>query len=276
MDFGGFFLALGPYSWLLKLICLTAFILLMVTVVAWLYSGEIQNTEIGPLALRGSNGVDIGQLFGPKAVVTNVIDGKKARCEIWINYRTRGGVQAHKKLWTNRLQFGQVGRRYSFHDSDLVGYWNKNRLDTTRAYLTDAGLVPDTPNMFAESGEPFDIKAAIKDTEYEVVCLSKEHFEEFEKAHTDFIEGAIRDYTARKTRTKGNTNRLRTLHSSKHFQKMPDLSQESRIYARMRFDIYPWYALSDHPDREVKTTAWLTVLTSLFAMFMQVIYNGFG
>lgn len=265
---------LRGYEWLTKLASLTAFILLMVTVVAWLYSGEIQNTEIGPLAVRGSDSIDKGQLFGPKPIVTNVIDGKKALCSLWVNYTTRGGVQVHKRLWEGRLQFGQIGRRYSFAQSDVIGFWNHPRYDTVRAYLADAGLPADSPSMFADTQEPFDIKQVIKDSEYEVVAVSKEDFEVLQQSHSTFLEGSIRDYTARKDATKNNAHRMKALHASRHYKSMPDLAQEARVYMRMRFEIHPWYVLTKHPDREVKTTAWLTVLTSLFAIFMQLIYNG--
>jgi len=97
------------HAWATKLVALTAFILLMVTVVAWLYSGEIQNTEYGPLALRGYDDIDPSQLFGPRAIVTNLLDGKKAHCSFWINYKTRGGKQVRKRLWQGILNFGQVG-----------------------------------------------------------------------------------------------------------------------------------------------------------------------
>lgn len=265
---------LAEYSWVSRLIALTAFILLMVTVVAWLYSGEIQNTEIGPLAIRGSDSVDRGQFFGPKPVVANNIDGKRALCTFWIKYTTRGGRQVHRRIWEGRLRFGQVGRRYTFAPGDLIGFWNQPRHDTIQACLMKAGLPADPPSMFAERTEPFDIRAWIKDVDYEVASLSKEEFEAIRRSHAAVIESAISEYEGRKVRAAGNERRTRALHESRFYKAMPDLSQDARVYMRMRFDIHPWYALTKHPDREVKTTAWLTVLTSVFAMLMQIMYNG--
>lgn len=268
---------LRQYMWLTKLLALFAFILVMVTVVAWLYSGEIQNTEVGPLAARGYDSIDPGQLFGPRAIVTNLLDGKKAHCTIWINYKTRGGTQIRKRLWQGNLNFGQVGRRYGLTQSDLIGLWDQKRNDTLRAYLTDAGLTPDPPSMFADTpDQPFDIKTAYKDSDYEVVALSTEDFEVLQRSHAAFLEDGIKEYTRRKAVAGNDARRLSKLHETKSYKDLPDVAQEARIYMRMRFDIFPWYVLTKHPDREIKTTAWLTVLTSFFAMFMQVIYNGFG
>ncbi|MBC7770530.1 MAG: hypothetical protein H7124_17245 [Phycisphaerales bacterium] len=265
------------HAWATKLVALTAFILVMVTIVAWLYSGEIQNTEYGPLALRGYDDIDPGQLFGPRAIVTNLLDGKKAHCSVWVNYKTRGGTQVRKRLWRGILNFGQVGKRYSLASSDLLGLWNKQRNETVRAYLSEAGLLPDPPSMFADStNAEFDIKAASKDADYEVVAISTEDFEHVQRAHTLFLESGLKTYATHKTAIQGNQRKLARLHESKLYKDLPDVAQEARIYMRMRFDIFPWYVLTKHPDREIKTTAWLTVLTSLFAIFMQVIYNGFG
>jgi energy-coupling factor transporter transmembrane protein EcfT len=41
---------------------------------------------------------------------------------------------------------------------------------------------------------------------------------------------------------------------------------------KFHFPINPHFLLYKHPDTNVRTTAWLTVLTSVFALFMQLIY----
>ena len=43
---------------------------------------------------------------------------------------------------------------------------------------------------------------------------------------------------------------------------------------KFHFPINPYFLLYRHPDTNVRTTAWLTVLTSVFALFMQLIYSG--
>jgi hypothetical protein len=49
-------------------------------------------------------------------------------------------------------------------------------------------------------------------------------------------------------------------------------SNETAI--RLSFRIDPVYLLTAHPDREVKTSAWLTLLTSFFAVIMQIFFSG--
>ncbi len=50
------------------------------------------------------------------------------------------------------------------------------------------------------------------------------------------------------------------------------ISNETAI--RLSFRIDPIYLLTAHPDREVKTSAWLTLLTSFFAVIMQIMFGG--
>jgi hypothetical protein len=42
--------------------------------------------------------------------------------------------------------------------------------------------------------------------------------------------------------------------------------------ARVHFPSNPYFLLFQHPDREVKATGWLTLLTSLFALFAQFLF----
>lgn len=48
------------------------------------------------------------------------------------------------------------------------------------------------------------------------------------------------------------------------------------LAVKFHFPIDPHFLLYKHPDTNVRTTAWLTVLTSVFALFMQLIYSGGG
>jgi hypothetical protein len=57
--------------------------------------------------------------------------------------------------------------------------------------------------------------------------------------------------------------------------RLEDLKAPSRIglLVKFHFPIDPYFLLYKHPDTNVKTTAWLTVLTSVFALFMQLMFN---
>lgn len=65
----------------------------------------------------------------------------------------------------------------------------------------------------------------------------------------------------------------------KHFVRLPIKDHEvikNETAVRLSFPINPIYLLTAHPDREVKTSAWLTLLTSFFAVVMQILFGGGG
>lgn len=45
------------------------------------------------------------------------------------------------------------------------------------------------------------------------------------------------------------------------------------IEVKFHFPINPYFLLYKHPDRDLRSTAWLTVLTSLFALLMQILFG---
>jgi len=64
-----------------------------------------------------------------------------------------------------------------------------------------------------------------------------------------------------------------------HFVRLPVQPYEvvpNETAIRLSFRIDPIYLLTAHPDREVKTSAWLTLLTSFFAVIMQILFGGSG
>ncbi|MDZ4761076.1 MAG: hypothetical protein SGJ21_08400 [Alphaproteobacteria bacterium] len=45
------------------------------------------------------------------------------------------------------------------------------------------------------------------------------------------------------------------------------------LIVKFHFPINPYFLLYKHPDSNIRSTAWLTVLTSMFAIFMQLVYT---
>jgi hypothetical protein len=57
--------------------------------------------------------------------------------------------------------------------------------------------------------------------------------------------------------------------------KAEELYQPEKIglVVKFHFPIDPYFLLYKHPEPNIRSTAWLTVLTSLFAIFMQLVYT---
>ena len=99
---------MAEYSWLTQLICLGAFIMLMVMVVALLYSGEVQNSEKGPLSLvsKSNLGDDSFQCIDP--IITNNLDWKRAICTFYLSYVDRRQRPRKKKLYRAHFEFKKL------------------------------------------------------------------------------------------------------------------------------------------------------------------------
>jgi hypothetical protein len=84
----------------------------------------------------------------------------------------------------------------------------------------------------------------------------------------------------RQARTDFITERVEALRASKSknvFKRMKHAGAASRrpgavgnYYLKFQFSNDPGFVLMKHPDRDVRMTAWLTVLTSLFALAMEL------
>jgi hypothetical protein len=165
-----------------------------------------------------------------------------------------------------------------------VGYWNPGHHDGIVAKIEEAGRKPDAPNLFSagtslekfttKTGRPphIDEYYCRESAETEVVCLSSKVAEKLAGAQRDFLAAKFESYRAYVARKKNPKH----LNRRREYTELPNLSEDSHYFVEMQFPILPWYVLTDHPDGQVKTTAWLTVLTSVFAVAMQVLYNGLG
>jgi hypothetical protein len=102
----------------------------------------------------------------------------------------------------------------------------------------------------------------------EIVGVSQEIWSELADSHKLVVVELMKKYANVKKRKRFY---LRPKEKHPDYVKIPDFAQPASIYMRMHFTANPL----NHPDPQVKTTAWMTLLTSAFALFMQWLYNGF-
>jgi flagellar basal body-associated protein FliL len=106
------------FGWLLKLVFLTAFTLLMVMIVAWLYTGE-QQAERGPISIKAWSPAAAKEAFhAPDPIVTNILDEKSAVCVFYLSYIDARGRPARQRLLKQRFRLKKlnVRRASSVHD----------------------------------------------------------------------------------------------------------------------------------------------------------------
>jgi hypothetical protein len=103
--------------------------------------------------------------------------------------------------------------------------------------------------------------------EGEIIGIPEDVWTDLAKAHRTVIATSMRRFGNENKRRKNKTRMM----DWRSYKQLPDLAQDCNIYMRMHFSANPL----GHPDPQVKTTAWMTVLTSLFALLSTWLYQGF-
>ncbi len=93
--------------------------------------------------------------------------------------------------------------------------------------------------------------------------------EEVEKEIKNRAEYLVRE-GVRRYRNKPSNWLARLLNGSRWIEPTP---VPTRYIARIHFPSNPLFLLFQHPDREVKATGWLTLLTSIFALLGQFLFS---
>ena len=230
-----------------KAAMLLGLVLAIVSIVAFIYTGSVSRNLIGPIDIvppRGQIAKDVLQI--PNALVSANLSGLHAECTFFMTYQDSRGRSCKRRIIAKPLQITVVGRRLSAPPR------NQSPLMIVDAYQ-------HVPNLTFDNVEVIDGENIAVDPEVGQTIMS----------------GALKQLKRPIAQLEGARkipfySDLRAGDLAKH---RPAQDKEPLIYMQMRFPFDPYFVLFRHPDREVKTTAWLTVLTSIFALFMQLVYG---
>ncbi|UPT61523.1 MAG: hypothetical protein M0D54_13995 [Hyphomonadaceae bacterium JAD_PAG50586_4] len=221
-------------------------VFLIVWLIALIYSGEVQRSLSGPVELRQpSRPMDERVIQAPQAIIPTKLDGLWASCSFQLVYLDARGRSVHKAIYRRHMKLTSLGRRLSAKSEPSP--------------LMIEGAYQGIENLtFDQVARP----------DPEIVCMAG--------SICDLIvaraQAELRRPIERLERVK-QIPLYRILRRDRLAKRRPATDQEPTIQFKMRFHTNPWFVLSTHPDREVKTTAWLTVLTSVFALAMQLMYG---
>ncbi len=248
-------------------------------VIARIYSGELQNAERGPIAIRPHVGVSntADTLVVHRDIVPLTMDGVHARCTFVFTYDGHNGKRQHVHLLTRQLRLNVTATRLA----------ELKTQDATERGNTIVQLEPEImsndvywPTLDIEDQSP-TIGHATPDraAEYLVVNKVLERWSGDDglnliSLHPSLLS-ELRD--ARAEFTKSRIERLRLSRAAPWWKKWRYSNAPKNrpgavgtYFIRFRFSNDPWFVLSRHPDREVRMTAWLTVLTSLFSLALEL------
>lgn len=242
---------------------------LTIMVIAAIYSGEKSGAELGPVAVRPhvSGRYNRTTVRVPHNLIAMNMDGVIATCKIIYAYTDARGKRRRQVVHTitdatlsispvtiPRVQsiiFGQevpsVEREYVCFPLEL-----EEPLTTVTPALSDAAEYAAAHNILERWREDDD--AVVVSTHGDVLEQIADGKIEFIGDEVERLKSARQNWFARKLKFPGL------------YKKRPNVV--GSYYLKFEYSRNPLFILTRHPDRELKMTAWLTVLTSVFALIM--------
>lgn len=246
---------------LVKALILVVFVLAILMIVGDVYRGEIQNqfhrvllgtTPKSAAAMTGERTVDRLRRRAhrekditchvPQTVVPLTVDGIHSNILFYFRYRDCSGKVRTKLVETYKSRF------------------HVRKIALPRTLVTDKEgdhkYTPEEEDRFSSEENLSTISMAGSRVDYiyagKIEPLMEKERDRFRKLQQSGISRAMSGVAETKLQE----------------------PQAIGLVTKFHFPIDPYFLLYRHPDTNVRTTAWLTVLTSVFALFMQLIYGG--
>lgn len=240
-------------------------------VIALVYSGYARDSDLGPIALRPHTNKRLGEtkIVFDQTLYPFQMDGVEATCTFFYQYEDLNGKPRKIRL-TNRtvLQLHirsspipkDPNTRYGFegpHDlpADQVIYPVFDAMGQYEVALP-------TPSTSGEYIRMYDLESkwteddlapvvSVGPSIWELVCDEREqHIRERARLLDQAQKGNFIQQMSKAQLVKDRANVF------------------GSYYVKMQFSKHPWFVLFRHPNQDLKMTAWVTVLTSVFALAM--------
>lgn len=266
--------AIGDH-WAFRTIALLIIVLATIRAIAAIYGGDVQNARRGPIAFR----VHVARALGrtdvrlPNALMPMNLDGVRANCEVFYTYTDRKGRRRSTRLHTIehaaiRVQPSKLtdvrAKVFGQEISDAIGGLKPEDVVIPPGDIEGAPerieATPETVRDYVRVNRV--LEAWTEDDAATLISVHQDVFEAIQSAREEYI--VERAKTLRAARD-GNFWSRRKVHRLA----LNAPSVVGSYYIRFKLSRDPLFILTRHPDRDLKMTAWLTVLTSLFAMVME-------
>lgn len=260
---------------IVRTVGLIVLVLLTIRAMGAIYGGDIQNADYGPVALRrhSNAGLRPQDVRLPKALVSMSLDGVHAACDIYYVYNDWRGKK--RRVCMKRLPRAVINVTPTALPAvaDMFDGQELNALISDLQTVDVVIPVPETDSAITTIAPTAErvgdyirdnkVLEAWRDDDNAVrVSLHIDVLREIVAAREAFIvDGAERLRRARE----GNWWARQV--AKRQAAKRPGVI--GSYYLRFRHSRNPLFILTRHPDRDLKMAAWLTLLTSLFAMVME-------
>lgn len=264
-------------NWVVQFAIVAILVWVTLKVIARVYSGNVQNTPLGPIALRAHDGGPPNRtqrIWAPKATLPTSMNGLHANCTFLYAYDDADGERRYIKLkasdrksrrrWMRSFLFEIRDRRYAPNGDEALGREAIDDVQSRDVLLQNPDLIQDTP---PESGAATPELAAD--------WINAQPQRDFQTTGTEIVSIPDGLRTTLKSAREQYIQRMagRVAKWRKSPIKFGDGARQrpgviGYYYLKVSFETSTWFVLFHHPDRDLKMTAWLTVLTSFFGFMM--------
>jgi hypothetical protein len=263
----GFFYIVMENPWT-RTMALVVIVYFTIRVIASIYSGDKQGAELGPVAIRQHTSAKFGRdtIRMPHYLMPMTMDGVSAKCKIFYVYTDHRGRRRKHLVHTidqatlsiSPVALTQV-QNMIFGQEIPAGVATQHVCFPPVDVQESAGPFPPTPALASEYVSLHKIlENWTEDDSAARVSMSSDVKDEIATGKTDFIA----NYAQRLQKAdRGWRWGFKRLHENR-----PNVI--GSYYLKFEFSHEPLFVLTRHPDRDLKMTAWLTILTSMFALIM--------
>jgi hypothetical protein len=241
-----------------------------IRVIAAVYSGEKNRAELGPVAIRPhiSGRYDRKTVRVPHRLIEMGLDGVIADCKIFYAYTDTGGKRRRRLVHEIKDARLSVSPNKIVRGQDII--FGQEVPSVEREFVCfplefeePAETVPATPADALEYAILHKILDAWREDDGAItITMHPETKEEVSDGKVAFI----RDRVAAQKHAKADwLTRVSGIYARRR-KNRPNVV--GSYYVQFEFSHNPFFVLTRHPDRDLKMTAWLTVLTSMFALVM--------
>jgi len=263
------------YAPAFRLFVVVVLILATIWAIAKVYSGELQNAEKGPVAIRRHKGtvgsIPRDTLVVHRDLISLTMDGCHARCTIMYVYEGYKNKRVHVPLLSKQVQINVSPSKLS---DKVQGIARANEVPDVKqeeVFWPVLDLESNQPvigHRTAESAIEYAAQQHVLerwsgDDELSLISTHEDLLEEITSARDEFIRTRV----ARVRRSKEGSWLQRMLNRGAAKERPGAVGN---YYLKFQFSNDPLFVLARHPDRDVRMTAWLTLLTSGFALLMEV------
>jgi len=257
---------------LFRLACYLILVLVTIWAIAKIYGGELHNAERGPVAIRrhSSSAVPADTIVVPRSLIPLTMDGVHAKCTFYYVYEGHGRKRQHAKLLSREMRLSvstynlkalaDTAKANEVPDVETRDVcWPTLDLEDEAPLLGEA--TPDRAKDYCVQNRILERWSG--DDALQLISLNQEVMNDVRDARLEFMNDRIA-----KLQRARNGNFFARMGAHAAAQKRP--GAVGNYFVRFQFSSDPAFVLSKHPDRDVRMTAWLTVLTSLFAIAMEL------